>query len=110
MPPASTRISNNDAEASLLQHLRRWAPYVQRFGLLVIELHTVPPQRTAASLGRTAATAYDATHDFSDQYILEVAIFNQIAAEAGLFPDPEHFCKFPDSDLATVSINLLKGG
>lgn len=104
------RISNNDAEASLLQHLRRWSPYVQRFGLLVIELHTVPPQRVAAQLGQTAATAYDATHGFSDQYILEVDIFNQIAAEAGLYPDPDHFSKFPDSDLATVSINLLKGG
>jgi len=105
-----TRISNNAAEASLLQHLRRWAPYVHKFGLLVIELHTVPPTRTAANLGRTAATAYDATHGFSDQYILEVDIFNQIAAEAGLLPDPAHFCKFPDSDLATVSINLLRGG
>ncbi len=103
------RIRNNDAEASLLQHLRRWSPYVQKFGLLVIELHTVPPQRVAAKLGHTAATAYDATHGFSDQYILEVDIFNQIAAEAGLFPDPAHFCKFPDSDLATVSINLLSG-
>ncbi|MBK6996792.1 MAG: class I SAM-dependent methyltransferase [Lewinellaceae bacterium] len=103
------RISNNDAEASLLQHLRRWSPYVQKFGLLVIELHTVPPERTAANLGHSAATAYDATHGFSDQYILEVDIFNQIAAEAGLSPDPEHFSKFPDSDLATVSVNLLKG-
>ncbi|MEQ1746533.1 MAG: class I SAM-dependent methyltransferase [Saprospiraceae bacterium] len=105
-----TRIGNNDVEASLLQHLRRWAPFVRKFGLLVIELHTIPPSRAAANIGLTAATAYDATHGFSDQYILEVDIFNQIAAEAGLAPDPEHFCKFPDSELATVSINLLKGG
>ncbi|MDO8367929.1 MAG: class I SAM-dependent methyltransferase [Saprospiraceae bacterium] len=103
------RISNNDVEASLLQHLSRWSPYVQRFGLLVIELHTVPPERTATNLGHTAATAYDATHGYSDQYILEVDIFNQIAVEAGLCPDPENFSKFPDSDLATVSVNLLRG-
>jgi len=40
---------------------------------------------------------------------LELDVFKQIAAEAGLHADPEHFCKFPNSDLATVSINLLKG-
>jgi DNA-binding MarR family transcriptional regulator/SAM-dependent methyltransferase len=103
------RLSNNDVEASLKEHLSRWAPFVKKFGLLVIELHTVPPHLTAANIGQTAATAYDATHGFSDQYIIEVDIFNQIAAEAGLFPDPQHFSKFPDSELATVSINLLRG-
>jgi len=36
-------------------------------------------------------------------------VFNKIAAEAGLFPDKAVFRKFPDSDIATVSINLLKG-
>lgn len=103
------RITNEDVEQNLLEHLQKWAPYVARFGLLVIELHTIPPEITAAHLGRTAATAYDATHGFSDQYIIEVELFNKIAAEAGLFPDENHFNKFPNSELATVSINLLKG-
>lgn len=103
------RINNNLVEDNLLAHFKKWAPYVEKFGLLVIELHTVPPELTAANLGRTAATAYDATHGFSDQYILEVDVFNAIAAEAGLYPDKKHFSKFPDSDIATVSINLLKG-
>jgi hypothetical protein len=103
------RLNNNDVEASLLEHLRRWQPFVHRFGLLVIELHTISPQLAAANIGLTSATAYDATHGYSDQYIMEVDVCNQIAAEAGLYPDPAHFSKFPQSDLATVSINLLKG-
>ncbi len=103
------RLSNNLVEENLRIHLSRWAPYVQKFGLLVIELHTLPPQLAAQNLGKTAATAYDATHGFSDQYILEIDIFNQIAAEAGLYPDEQYFSKFPHSELATVSINLLKG-
>lgn len=103
------RISNNLVEDSLLEHLKTWQPYVKKFGLLVIELHTVPPSTVAAALGNTAATAYDATHGYSDQYILEVEVFNKIATEAGLPPDPKFFRKFPDSSLATVSINLLKG-
>ena len=103
------RLNNNDVEASLLEHFRRWEPFVRRFGLLVIDLHTICPRLAAANMGLTSATAYDATHGYSDQYILEVDVFHQIAAEAGLYPDPAYFCKFPQSDLATVSINLLKG-
>ncbi len=103
------RISNNLVESSLLEHLQKWKPYVERFGLLIIELHTIAPKLTANNLGKTAATAYDATHGYSDQYILEVDLFNKVASEAGLHPDPNYFTTFPNNELATVSINLLKG-
>jgi SAM-dependent methyltransferase len=102
-------ISNNLVEDSLLEHLQKWKPYVERFGLLIIELHTIDPKLTAKNIGKTAATAYDATHGYSDQYIIEVDVFNQIATEAGLKPDETHFSKFPNNNLATVSVNLLKG-
>lgn len=103
------RISNNLVEDSLLEHLAKWKPYVERFGLLMIELHTVDPKIVASHIGKTAATAYDATHGYSDQYILEVEVFNNIAKEAGLYPDPIYFSKFPNNELATVSVNLFKG-
>jgi SAM-dependent methyltransferase len=102
------RISNNLVEDNLLAHLKKWSPYVDKFGLLLIELHTIDPKLTAANLGTSPATAYDATHGFSDQYIVEIDVFNSVAAEAGLFPDPAIFRRFPDADTATVSINLLK--
>ncbi|WP_418603794.1 class I SAM-dependent methyltransferase [Hwangdonia sp.] len=103
------QISNNLVEDSLLEHFIKWKPYVERFGLLIIELHTINPKLTAANLGKTAATAYDATHGYSDQYILEVDVFNKVAAQAGLRPDTNYFTTFPNNELATVSINLLKG-
>ncbi len=102
------RISTANVEDNLREHFAKWAPYVSQFGLLVIELHTIAADITARNLGRTAATAYDATHGFSDQYIVEIEVFNKIAAEAKLFPVKKHFSKFPDSELATVSINLLR--
>ena len=102
------RLKNNLVEESLKQHLQKWAPYVQRYGLLLIELHTLSPEITSKNLGKTAATAYDATHGFSDQYILEVDVFHQICKEAGLNPDEKLFKKFPANNLATVSINYLK--
>lgn len=103
------RISNNLVEDNLLEHFKKWSPYVHKFGLLIIELHTISPHLTANNLGKTAATAYDTTHGFSDQYIVEIDVLHKIAAEAGLFPDTNYFKKFPDSEIATVSINLLKG-
>ncbi len=103
------RISNNDVEDSLREHFQKWKPYVEKFGLLIIELHTVLPELTAAHLGKTAATAYDATHGYSDQFILEVDVFNRIAIEAGLHPEERYFTKFPNNEYATVSVNLLKG-
>jgi hypothetical protein len=103
------RISNAEVEDNLLEHLKKWSPFVKKFGLLLIELHTIAPELTANNLGRTAATAYDATHGFSDQYIVEIDVLHKIAEEAGLFSDPHVFTKFPNSDFATVSVNLLKG-
>jgi len=103
------RLSNNLVEDSLLEHLKKWKPYIEKFGLLIIELHTIDPELTAKNISKTAATAYDATHGYSDQYILEVDIFNDIVEQAGLETDVNRFSRFPDSDLATVSVNLLKG-
>lgn len=103
------RIKNSLVEDNLLEHFNKWSPYVHKFGLLMIELHTIAPDLTASNLGKTAATAYDATHGFSDQYIVEIDVMHKIAAEAGLFSDTAFFRKFPDSPIATISINLLKG-
>jgi hypothetical protein len=100
-------VPPDELEENLVRHLRRWAPYVGRFGLLVMELHTLPPIVTAANLDRTLAVAYDATHGFSDQYLVELDVFLACAMEAGLASDDRFQAKFPPSDLATVSINFF---
>jgi hypothetical protein len=102
-----TEIPSDELEENLVRHLRRWAPYVGRFGLLTLELHTLPPEVTAANLDRTPAVAYDGTHGFSDQYLVELPIFLDCVREAGLHADPRYQAKFPPSELATVSINFV---
>lgn len=103
------RLSNTIVEQNLKEHFLKWAPYIRRFGLLLIELHTVPPEIVAKNIGKTAATAYDATHGFSDQYILELESFQNVIQEIGLQNVEAHFSKFPNNELATVSINYLVG-
>ena len=100
-------IPADELEENLVRHLRRWAPYVGRFGLLVLELHTLPPALTAASLEKTPAVAYDGTHAFSDQYLVELPLFLDCAREAGLHADPRFQHSFPPSELATVSLNFF---
>ena len=56
----------------------------------------------------TLAIAYDATHGYSDQYIVEVDEFLRIVSNLNLKIDPHHFKRFPDSDLATVTVNFIK--
>ena len=46
---------------------------------------------------------------FSDQYLVEVEVFNKIIKEAGLVANNKLCRKFPDTDYATVTINLLQG-
>lgn len=102
------RINNNLVEDSLLEHFKNWSPYVKKYGLLVIELHTLEPELVAQNIGRSPATAYDGTHGYSDQYIVELPVFMKVLNEAGLKADPRYSKKFPDSELATVSVNLFK--
>ena len=94
-------------EENLVRHLRRWAPYIGRFGLLVLELHTLAPELTAGHLDSTPAIAYDATHGYSDQYLVEAPVFMACAEEAGLRSNPRFSARFPASELATVTLNFF---
>jgi hypothetical protein len=100
-------ILPDELEENLVRHLRRWAPYVGRFGLLMIELHTIPPELAAANPQKTPAVAYDGTHGVSDQYLVEVPVFLDCAKEAGLHADSRFQARFPPSELATVTINFF---
>ncbi|OFM82183.1 class I SAM-dependent methyltransferase [Weeksella sp. HMSC059D05] len=101
------RISNNAIEDNLQEHLENWKPFLQKYGLLLIELHGLSPKIAAENLGKTPATAYDATHGFSDQYIVEYDIFKKICDQVGLESDPKLMKLFPIKELVTVSIQHL---
>ena len=102
-------LTNNEVESNLKAHLTKWKPYIKKFGLIMIELHALDNNLTSNNLGKTASTAYEATHGFSDQYILEIDSFDKVVSETGLVNDANHRAKFPNSELATVSINYLIG-
>ena len=101
-------ILNSDLEKDLIDHFINWKPYIEKHGLLLLELHTISPILASENIGKTITTAYDATHGYTDQYIIEIDIMLNCGKKAGLFPNLKYQKKYPNSDLATISINLLK--
>jgi hypothetical protein len=101
-------ISNQELIQNLVEHFCRWAPYVGKFGLLILELHTIPPQVTAKHIGKTLATPFDATHGYSDQYPVEFPEFIAAVREAGLVADLRYQAVYPSCDLAAISVNLFR--
>tara|TARA_B100001093_G_C26853299_1_gene1026150 strand:+ start:825 stop:2432 length:1608 start_codon:yes stop_codon:yes gene_type:complete len=102
------RIPNNELYQNLNNHLKSWAPYLKKFGLLIVELHSIKPKDAASNIGKSLATPYDATHGYTDQYIIEHSCFINAAKHAGLAPIEKYSFKFPDNQTTTVSIQLLK--
>jgi SAM-dependent methyltransferase len=101
------RLKGSLVEQSLYEHIQKWQPWIQEFGLLLIELHTIDPMLAAQNIGKTAATAYDATHGYSDQYILEHEVFLKVAQRAGLKSVPQYQSRYPEGPTVTVSVQLL---
>ena len=101
-------IPNNELKQNLVEHFTAWSKYVSNYGLLILELHTLAPDLTSINLGRTVATAYDATHGYSDQYIIEIKVMLEAAKDAGLIPVKKYSARFPNDKLSTISINLFR--
>ena len=101
-------VPNTELKQNLIEHFESWFKYVRKYGLLILELHTIDPEKISRNLGSTATTAYDSTHGYSDQYIVEVKTMLEAALEAGLESINKHRINFPSDNLANVSINLLK--
>ena len=92
---------------SLIEHFLKWKPYINKFGLILLELHTIKPELCSKNIGNTVATAYDATHGYSNQYIIEYEEFVDAAIIAGLKFEQKFEFNFPSKELTTVSINLI---
>jgi len=101
------QVFAGEVQADLVRHLRQWKPYVERFGLLVLELHSLPTELAAANPNRTAAMADEATHGFSEQFLVECGVFLDCAKKAGLDRHPRFQAQFPSSDIGTVSLSFF---
>ena len=101
-------IENITLEQNLLEHLKAWKPYINKHGLLILELHCLDPKIISNNIGLTGSAAYESTHGYSDQYIVNLECFLELAKKSGLNSVEEYELKFPDNELSNISINLFK--
>ena len=78
----------------------------EKYGLIILELHTIDPYMTMINRGKTLACAYDITHGFSDQYLVEYDAFIKCAETAKLSLDRKSIL-FPNNTIPTISINYF---
>ena len=100
-------ISNSHIINNLVEHFINWKKYVNKHGLIILELHTIHPEMIKKNRGKTLACSYDTTHGFSDQYLIEYDTFIKCANYAGL-KLKKNSLLFPNNEIPTISINYFK--
>ena len=102
-------VPNELLEQNLVEFFKQWRPWTKKHGWLIIEMHNLPPKKAAAMTGNMPATSYDATHFYSSQYPLEYTVFEKLAEEGGMKPDPLASTLFPpEKENARISVNLFQ--
>jgi len=99
-------IDKNHLINNLIEHLSNWKKYVEKHGLIILELHTIDPYLTMTNRGKTLACAYDTTHGFSDQYLVEYETFIKCAEIAKLSLNKKSSL-FPNNRIPTISVNYF---
>ncbi len=100
-------IKNSNIINNLIEHFMNWKKYINEHGLIILELHTIHPELIKENIGKTLACAYDTTHGFSDQYLIEYKSFIECANYAGMNLEEESIL-FPNDVIPTISINYFK--
>ena len=100
-------ISSKDLIDNFIIHICKWKKFISKHGLIIVELHTLDPEITRKNSGNSLACAYDGTHGFSDQYLIEYDIFKKCIEKAGIVMSKKNESLFPEN-IPTVSINYIK--
>jgi SAM-dependent methyltransferase len=101
-------LAETALEADLVAHLRRWAPFVRRHGLVVLEAHSIAPHVSRNHLGAMHGVAFEAYHGLSHQYPIDHARWLRCCRAAGLEPVPYESRRYPATKpFVAVSLNRL---
>ena len=98
-------ISSNQLGNNLIEHLGLWKPYINKYGIIILELHTIHPNDSIKNRSKTLSCAYDTTHGFSDQYLVEYDFFIYCAKKVGLRLNDKFV--YPNENIPTISISYF---
>ena len=101
-------LDSSSILANLIHHFTLWKKHVTKHGLLLLELHGLNIELTQNNNSSTPTVAYEATHGYSDQYIVEYDCFLECANASGLKQIEKYSKEFPNKEIITISINLFR--
>ena len=101
------KVSSYEIQENLVNHFKKWKKYISKYGLLVLELHSIEINEIYKNIKRLPMTAYIATHGFSDQFIIEYEVYKECIDLAGLNIDESYEKLFPSIETKMISINLI---
>ena len=101
-------LSSEDITSNLVHHFSLWKKYIKRHGLILLELHGMDPAFSTLNKCSTPTIAYEVTHGYSDQFIVEYEVFLRCAKVAGLEKTEKYSKVFPSDELVTISLNMFK--
>ena len=100
-------LSSEDITSNLVHHFSLWKKYIKKHGLILLELHGIDPAFSTLNKCSTPTIAYEATHGYSDQFIVEYEVFLRCAQVAGLEKIEKYSKVFPSDELVTISLNMF---
>jgi SAM-dependent methyltransferase len=101
-------LSPENIASNLIGHFKLWENHIRKHGLLLLELHGLDLQLAQGNISLTPTIAYESTHGYSDQYIVEYDFFLKCALAAGLKKIDKYSKVFPSSKITTISLNIFK--
>jgi hypothetical protein len=81
--PEGTLVEPAQLEDELAAFFARWAPWLQRHGMIAADTHGVPAEVAAESWPVNVVTHVAATHGYSAQYLVEAGVFRRAARRGG---------------------------
>ena len=99
-------IPGKELITNFILHLLEWKKFIKAHGLIAVELHTLDPIVTLKNSGNSLACAYDATHGYSDQYLIEYEVYKKCILEIGMNITSDNEYLFPRK-IPTFSINYI---
>ena len=101
-------LNSENIASNLIGHFKLWKNHISKHGLLLLELHGLDLQLAQRNISLTPTIAYESTHGYSDQYIVEYDFFLKCAIAAGLEKIDKYSKVFPNPEIITISLNIFK--
>ena len=101
-------LNSEDIALNLINHFKLWKRHISKHGLLLLELHGLKLELSQKNISLTPTIAYESTHGYSDQYIVEYDFFLKCASIAGLEKIDKYSKVFPSKEITTISLNIFR--